>query len=81
MNKKAKMSPITQTQLIWGLFRLAAVLILYFALLNKYIQSIQNENIKMVIMIIIFIIGLAFVIGSGRGIMEIGKIFKFKRHR
>ena len=79
MDKKAQLSPITQTQLIWGLFRLAAVLILYFAFLNDYIKSIQNETIKMIITVVVFIIGLAFAIGGGKGIMEVGKFFKFRR--
>ncbi len=79
MNKRAQLSAVTQTQLIWGIFRLVVVLILYYIFLYDYIKSIQDETIRMIMNIIIFIIGLAFVIGGGKGIMQVGKIFKFSR--
>jgi hypothetical protein len=79
MNKRAQLSPIAQTGLIYMAVRGVIVLLFYLLLIEPYASSIQNETVKMVVHLVVFIIALAFVIGSGKGLMKIGDIFQFRR--
>lgn len=78
-SKKGQLSSVAQTGLIYMVVRGVIVLLFYLILVMPYTSKITNETIAMVVNIIIFIIALAFVIGSGKGVMKLGKIFSFSR--
>ncbi|GEM_PF-6489276 len=72
-------SPIVQTGLLYLIARGIIVLILWSILIQPFTTQLSDENLRSIVSIVIFIIALAFVIGGGKGAMNVGRIFSFRR--